>query len=276
MVIYLFPLLLFSLWAKAHIIQDTISHLEPSFDSKSSTLVLVSSGKVLKLNAEKRKDLNPLLKAMNDKKRITFDINADRTINSWETHPHSEKVKNQTAKGHFSFEPTILESLESVKKIFKDLRPNSTSWSQCFNRAHIWAYESHQKYQLYSMKVFLFFSSKYIRRYDYEWWFHVSPYTLDNKEKITERVLDLNFAKSPLLMKAWTDIFMINKASCAVVERYSQYRQGQDKVDCHLIKTSMYYLQPLDLDKWERNGTEKINWNSYEIRRAYRNGFNVW
>jgi hypothetical protein len=127
------------------------------------------------------------------------------------------------------------------------------------------------------MKVFLFFTSKYIRRYDYEWWFHVAPYTLTQEdEEVRERVLDFKFTRSPLLMKNWTDLFMINKASCPVVGKYSEYRQQQDREDCYLMKESMYFLQPLDLSQLEETGRGKTNWNSFEIKRAYRNGFGIW
>lgn len=173
--------------------------------------------------------------------------------------------------------PTVLSSLDEVREIFKNLRRGSTSWSQCFNRAHIWAYESKKAYDLNSMKVFLFFTTKYIRRYDYEWWFHVSPYALTEEEGgVEERVLDFRFSRSPLQVKTWTDLFMINKASCPVVGKYSEYRQNQDQEDCYLMKASMYYLQPLDLSSLEETGRERNSWNSYEVRRAYRNGFGIW
>jgi hypothetical protein len=88
-----------------------------------------------------------------------------------------------------------------------------------------------------------------------------------------ERVLDYMFLYSPTNMQRWTDYFMLNDAICPTVTKYSDYANHQEKAHCYLIKTSMYYYQPLDLDKLERNGSHKNEWVNWEVNNAYRQGF---
>ena len=258
-------------------VTDRISHIEEDQESNGPTLILLSHGKVVKYFSQTKLNDELLDSARREKRLVKFNLEKNRLLRSFDILPFASRLERENTSWAFTYEPTILNSLDEAISIFKNLRRGSTSWSQCFNRAHIWAYESKNKYDLDSMKAFLFFTSKYIRRYDYEWWFHVSPYTLTQEEgEVKERVLDFRFSKTPLFMKSWTDLFMLNKASCPIVEKYSQYRQNQDQEDCYLIKTSMYYLQPLDLSNLEETGRERSKWNDYEIRRAYRNGFGRW
>lgn len=126
------------------------------------------------------------------------------------------------------------------------------------------------------MKMFIFYTRKYIREYDFQWWFHVAPYTYVKIQEANEqRILDRTFAREPLAVKSWTDIFMKNKVDCSVITKYSDYENHQESQYCYLYKASMYYLQPLDLENHEQTGATKTKWLDYEVSRAYWNGFGM-
>lgn len=265
---FLFLLTLVSLSSFAGTYHGSIVHLDRK--ENHPTLIYLSDGHVLKITDS---DERTLLK--NQRVTYHFKTNSRREVLSF----YEEEIRPE--KGLRSeksdYAPTVLTSLLEAQNVFKNLRRGARGSSQCYNRAHVWAYESKKNFNLDSMKVFLFFTSKYIREYDYIWWFHVAPFTYVQENGFkTERVLDLSFTKGPTQMKDWTDKFMENKSVCLPVTRYSEYERNQEKAYCYLYRASMYYVQPLDLEYLETDGTEKAAWLNYELKRAYRNGFGVW
>ena len=263
-------------WA-THKIEDSIAHIDIGKKSSEVTLILLSGGLVLKTSQGDKKDLSHLQLAREEKRILEFTFEDDRSVIDITT-PTS--VNNSPSKGASEksvYLPSVLEDKDVMEKIFKSFRRGTTPWSQCYNRAHIWSYESKLKFNLDSMKVFMFYTSRYIRNYDFKWWFHVSPFTyIRDGETSEERVLDGLFSTEPIAMKKWTDKFMANKALCPSITKYSQYRHRQEMEDCYLLKTSMYYVQPLDLEKLERNNFQKTSWSDYEVKRAYRNAFKIY
>jgi hypothetical protein len=124
------------------------------------------------------------------------------------------------------------------------------------------------------MKVFMFFTAKYIREYHYQWWFHVSPFTyVKANDEVSERVLDYYFMKEPVSMRTWSDHFIAPKTECPTVNHYSEYDQHQYDSYCYLMKVPMYYWQPQDLEKLEQDQTQRLNFVPDEISFAYWQGF---
>jgi hypothetical protein len=240
------------------------------------TLLLLESGDVVKVPTKTNKAvMSDLSEARFDHRIIKFEVDKDRFVKSWSKISSPRHPGKRIESGRqLDYEPTILNGQDEANSIFKKLNSRYRRRSECYNRAHIWSYESLSRFGLKSMKVFLFFTRKYIREYDFGWWFHVSPFTyvMENGEP-QERVLDYMFVYSPSDMKKWTDYFMSNDATCTTVNRYSDYSNHQEKAYCYLIKTSMYYYQPLDLDKLESTGSEKQEWINWEVNNAYRQGF---
>lgn len=145
--------------------------------------------------------------------------------------------------------------------------------SQCYNRSHVWAYEGKQKGTTFQ-KAFLFFSDSYIERYRFPWWFHNSTYALVNmRGMVEERVMDKTFSPYPLKFKLWTDLFMKNKVECAVISKYSDYAGKPGTDDCFIIKSSIYFWQPKDLDAFERTGVLKSRFIDWEIQYAYKQAY---
>jgi hypothetical protein len=175
-----------------------------------------------------------------------------------------------------NFEPTIFNNMEIAGQYFKTMRTDTRKRSQCFNRAHVWTYElSRRNYASQNIKmrkIFIFFTSRYIRNYNYKWWFHVAPLAkVANQNE--DVVFDREFARVPQLVTDWKNDYMKNKAFCPEVFYYSDYRQNQNSQDCYFIKTSMYYWEPTDIENLEKTGVEKTSWVRWEIEAAYRQGF---
>lgn len=169
-----------------------------------------------------------------------------------------------------SYEPTNLSSMEQATAAFKLMNRKHQRDSQCYNRAHVWTYEEFNRSGLRSMKLFMFFTRSYIRKYRYKWWFHVTPMTYVNGTAIT---MDRTFMKGPVAIKTWTDNFIYSKRNCPVISKYSQYRDNQEAEHCYLHPASMYYWQPRDLENNERNGYTKTNWIKKEVDWAYYEAF---
>jgi hypothetical protein len=169
----------------------------------------------------------------------------------------------------FSPAPSILAGLEEAQKIFQEASYKKKE-SQCYNRAHVWSYEWFKHHEIYSQKTWLFFTRKYIRKFKFDWWFHVAPSVVVNENEIPRhRIMDVKYSKGPIESKRWTDIFMRNKASCPLIKTYSEYANYPESGWCFLMRTSMFYYQPFDMEMLETWGTKRINWYGPELRQAF-------
>lgn len=272
--IIFFLITVISYGAVADTHQAAISYIDYPVSGEKDTLLYLSDALVVKLPA--RKDITFYEEARRDGTILEFTTDDERYVLEAEEISPQPDEEMPSEEPFENFTPSVLKSPEEARTIFNSLRRNSRSSSQCYNRAHVWAYESRNKYQLDSMKVFMFYTRKYIREYNFHWWFHVAPFTyIGNNGSAQESVLDRKFTKGPTDMKSWTDIFMKNKVTCPVISKYTDYENHQEKEYCYLYKASMYYVQPLDLEKLEETGRTKNQWLDYELRRAYWNGFGM-
>lgn len=180
--------------------------------------------------------------------------------------------KNYTTSPNYT--PSVVSGKATLSGIFAGQRTDTKRRSQCFHRAYVWAYEEFRKSGRLLTKHFLFFTRRYIREYRYKWWFHVAPSTLyeDENGKREFMMLDRTFSKSPLTVKQWTDQFISSKRSCPVVYVYSHYNNNQESEHCYLIPTPAYYLQPLDIENFEKTGVEKRSFQNGDINLSYSRG----
>jgi hypothetical protein len=176
------------------------------------------------------------------------------------------------------YTPSVLPSVDYAQEVF-NAQDRATKWrSQCYNRAHGWAFDMWRKYKVNSMKMFLFFTRRFIEEYKYKWWFHVAPYVMVETENgPTEMIMDVSFMKGPTELKKWTDYFLrATKPVCPEVKKYSDYRNNQMVQDCYVMKTSMYYRSPMDLELLEKQGRQELDWNLNEVREARKQAFKNW
>ncbi len=172
-----------------------------------------------------------------------------------------------------AYTPSVLSSSQAQSAFFSMDRRTKSS-SQCYNRAHGWAYDMWRTRGIYSEKLFLFFTRKYIRAYNYHWWFHVVP--MVQVSGIGSQPMDRSYAGGPRNVRTWTNIFMHNNAECPFVSKYSDYRNHQFEQWCYLIRRPMYFRQPLDIRRQEQTGRVKTSFLTWEVRQARRQAFIHW
>jgi hypothetical protein len=147
--------------------------------------------------------------------------------------------------------------------------------SQCYNRAHMWSYESLVKNKVSLGKIWIFFTKKYIRENKYKWWFHIAPYT-EVAADGQKYILDRGFTLIPYNVQNWKNLFITTKANCPVITKYSEYSKNQYAEDCYLMYSSQYYWQPWQLKSLERKGYRTWGYKQKDLRITYRNALTKW
>ncbi len=246
---------------------------------EDETLIFLSNGKVSKLTHTNNDTLMALETARDQSSWVNITLDKNRNIialSSSDMIGTSEPFLN---RNHFkslgTFKPTVIESMTRAREIFDEARYNPKE-SQCYNRAHVWSYEWRVNHNILTSKIWLFFTRKYIRKYNFDWWFHVAPMLHVNiGGRMMERVADIKYARAPLRIKQWTDIFLRNDAECPLVENYSDGADYPESRWCYIMKSSMYYYQPVDLEANEKYGTDRSSWNEEEVRGSYLEAFDI-
>lgn len=245
-------------------------------------LILLTNGRVARMSNNKMNLAADLLRAREEKTLLQITIDEHTEL------LHLEEVSDATPsedastpdlndEKDFLYTPSVIGSPEAAKRIFADHRYNAKE-SQCFNRAHIWAYEWRKNHNLYSSKIWIFFTRKFLRSYaTFEWWFHVAPMVHVNENgSVKERAMDIKYSSRPLPIQDWANIFMKGKGPCATVSNYSEHANYPYEGYCYFQKSSMYYYQPSDIEFLEKFGTEKRTWVEAEVREAYREAFDIY
>lgn len=239
-------------------------------------LIFLSTGQVVSFPTGDSKSFSLLREAIQNKNWFIITINEEREIIRItkidppleSTQPEKNLLRTE------SFKPSILKKMDQARTFFYEARNNARQESQCYNRAHVWSYEWRIKNNLYSSKAWLFFTRKFIRKYKFEWWFHVAPMIhVVTDGEVKERIMDIKYAKGPIKLKNWTNIFLRDNADCPVVEKYSDQANFPESGSCFVMKSSMYYYQPVDLEKKEMTGEEKSRWFRPEVENAYLDAF---
>jgi Glutaminase len=275
----LFLLLSLPTLANTMVIKTQIEKIDYPHSIGEPVLLFLKSGNVLKISNAKSDLLKEIQSFEEARATIEFSYDGKREILSAEetTPPILMSLPTAPQKSlQEAYMPSLLPDLTAAKKLFFDHRTPKSGETQCYNRAAVWTYEWRLSQKIYSNKIWIFFTQKYIRKYDFEWWFHVSPMVnvvVDGK--IKERVMDMKYARGPLSIQQWTNIFMKDDAACPVVTKYSDHANFPESNTCFLQKSSMYFYQPIDLETMERFGNEKTGWVIPEVRAAYEEAFAV-
>lgn len=219
---------------------------------------------------------NELKRLIINAKAIEVDINdKNKLLSALSITPSTQQGPiSKTIEERPPYTPTILSSFSEAEQMFERLNPDYKRVSQCYNRAHIWAYEEFNKNQIHSMKTFVFFTASYIERNGFNWWFHVAPmvYVQENNRPV-EYVLDYRYAHSPLRIKEWTDMFVFNKRPCKITTKFSEYDVNPQTEECYLINTTMYYWQPQDIHNQELQNRYKSSFENFDVKASYQEAF---
>lgn len=256
---------------------NTITSTIHSFDidpKGDDHFIKLNSGEVIFVN-----DLNVIEELQKNKKNelVEFSLDKNNELVYWNSLSVKEPVESFTDKPTTSpvYQPTLISGKENLMAIFQGLRKDTRRRSECYHRAYVWAYEEHKKSNRMLTKHFLFFTRRYIREYRYRWWFHVAPSALFANDDGSQEfiIFDRTFMNGPASIKEWTDSFIASRRHCPVVYVYSHYNNNQESQHCYLIPTPMYYLQPLDIENFEKKGVEKQNFVPWDLNLSYRKGF---
>ncbi len=272
-----FGLLIAFLSFSSHALKEVVSgihEIDYGKELNDDDLILLENGHVIKISQSKRDQFTAIFRDKSEDPFYRFKIDENRFVIDI-TKEKRNKIQNEIIKKMvpFQYTPTTVSSLSQAKRYHGEARYNPKD-SQCFNRAMIWSYEWWRDHELKSNKIFIFFTRNYIRKFNFEWWFHVAPYVHVLKErKIVERVMDIKYANSPLPIPSWTNIFMKNNAKCPVITKYSDYADFPFEGFCYIQRTHMFTYQPSDLQMYEAWGYTKKNFNFNEIKNAYKEAF---
>ena len=239
-------------------------------------MLMLASGDVAFYPKTKGTTFEYLVRAIKTKEWFEITINSEREIIyiSKLPRPQANQFYDKLMALRAEYTPTVLPSLEKANEVFSLGRKDAKKVSQCFNRAHIWSYEWETKHNVQTSKVWLYFTRKYIRRYRFEWWFHVAPTVLvkiDNQ--IKERVMDLKYLKGPSTIKQWSDTFLRDRSDCPIIKKFSDYANFPESSMCYVQRSNPYFYQPVDLEKFEHLGEEKMGWVSSDVSSAYLEAF---
>ena len=264
------------------VIKTQIHDIDIGFE-KEVALIYLSTGQVVKFPTADKQQIEKLKTSAKNDKWFSLTINNKREIIKIEEILGIFKHKKKTfyksiLADEEIYRPSILKDLETAKKLFFAARADHRKESQCYNRAHVWSYEWRIKNNLYSSKAWVFFTRKFIRKYEFEWWFHVAPMVhVVIDDKVKERVMDIKYSprSGPVSLNQWTRIFMRDNADCPVVEKYTDHANFPESGSCFLMKSSMYYYQPVDLEEKQIPGMTKSRWLETEVRHAFLEAFDV-
>lgn len=237
-------------------------------------LIMFENGHTAFMNSAKTKSLlNEMKESLNRDETIRVKLDNKLNVLSVETISSQGRYEESLPEPLASYDPSIV-TIAAASSAFKNMRRDYQNNSQCYNRAHIWTYEEFKRTSMRSGKLFLFFTSKYIRNYRYKWWFHVTPFAyVGGSSQSSWLTMDRRYTAGLLSTKTWTDVFMHNNATCPVVYKYYDYRNHQKTQDCYLIPTSMYFWQPRDIERQERTGYVKTQYINSEINHSYWEAF---
>jgi hypothetical protein len=250
-------------------------------------LVLLKSGHVAKLPTWNKSQIDELQNAKASSQNLSIVLDENRNIISTEyfstqatkglnpnlmTNPNGMYVR----KSMLQYIPTTIKDMATAKQYFKKAKLPSKEETQCFNRAAVWTYEWWKEHSLKSNKILIFFTRNYIRRYNFEWWFHIAPYVHVMEEgKVVERVMDRKYSGGPLPFRKWTNIFTNKDPECPVITKYSDYADNPYVGECYITRTHMFTYQPADLQMYEAWNYTKEAFNMNEIKWAYEEAFSA-
>src|SRR6478735_936580 len=168
--------------AKADTVYTTVFNVFES--SKTERLLILSGvdGRIYKTfkNEEQLKRMKSLVGRIVRLENVNQGKEA--VITNIQVAQANEVDERTTDLNHFrynqlrQFAPTDLQSVEKATEIFNNmLNDGDKGRSQCFKRAHMWAFDMWSQMGIQSEKLFIFWSKRYQILEEFDWWFHVAP-----------------------------------------------------------------------------------------------------
>jgi hypothetical protein len=268
--------LLFSFTLNAKTLKGKIESVDQGFEEKPH-LIFVDTGVVLFLDTTKDNLFKSILESKKTNKMIQFEVDQNQNLLSTMTIRDVRPSVEMNYTSHFDvpYYPTIVEDVTAAFNIMQKMRSDyRDDQGQCYNMAHVWAYEEFKRSDLHSMKLFMFFTTKYVREYRYTWWFHATPLVyVDEITKVAKMTLDRRYTVQPLYIKDWTDNFIKSKRECKLVKKLAQVNRDAKVEDCYLIETDMHILHTRDIRSRDLGQTLKEGFIKTEVEYARTEAF---
>lgn len=181
-----------------------------------------------------------------------------------------------------NYTPSNVDSMDLAKELFDSLKDRTKWFTQCFNRAHIWAKQMYNSHQVESMKILIYYTKKYRREIKGKWWFHIAPMIDVNGEHV---VLDKEFFRGPVSATTWEKKFTskmeakgIKGYRCKVIKNIKEFydEENQKNEYCNIQVASMYYWEPNDMSRLDKTGQEKTEFINWELKSAAKEVFWRW
>lgn len=284
-----FTLLAFTMFAHTWAVraESVITTVFNVFESERTERILVLSGTDGRIYKMRKSEANlKRLKGMVGQVVVVdyAEVSEEAIINSIEVARANQVDQRTMDLNHFqynelrTFAPTDLQSYEAANTLFQSmLNDGDKGRSQCFKRAHMWAYDMWSQMGISSQKLFIFYTKRYSILEDFEWWFHVTPLVTVNGVDYT---MDGTFMEKPVTIKEWKDHFIkSDKITCPMIDNYLKFDNDlhpeyQWNRLCYLMKTPMYNFRPLDIEDRDLRGIKRNHWVLEELqdaRRAFKN-----
>lgn len=268
-------ILFFNGSAKADVILTTVFNVFESIRTERLLVLSGMDGRIYKMPGSEA-NKSHLKSLVGQVVKLTFyNAGNESIISRIERANPTEYNPREMDLNHFRynelrlFAPSDLQSDDDAMRIFSSmLNDGDRRRSQCFKRAHIWAYDMWSNLGIYSEKIFIFYTQRYIQLEDFEWWFHVAPMV---NVKSKETVFDGTFMAKPVSVQEWQQHFIKSKKiTCPLIENYSAYENHQWNRLCFLMKVPMYYFTPRDIENRDKKGIRKNHWVLEELQDARR------
>lgn len=269
-------------------ITTKVVHIEPT--ALNHEIFVTHKGRVFEVDPKNTETLSILDQAREKNLKVELEIetgekfNLDKNIEKIlsavivEAYTAPKEVSvNYTPMDNYS--PSNVQSYERATEIFKSLNKKTKRWSQCFNRAHIWSKHMYDDYKVDSMKILIYYTKKYRKEVSKKWWFHIAPMINVQGEYY---VMDREFTSKPVTNDEWEKIFTKKIKDktyrCKKIDNIKEYYESNNSVNefCNIQYTSMYYWEPNDMSRLDKEASAKTQWIDWEIKVASREAFKKW
>jgi hypothetical protein len=285
----LFGLLLITSFSAQAAITTNVVHIEqPVTNVENAEVFVTHEGRVFEVDPSNTELLEKLEVAKNENLKVELEVeeglhfeysNAIEKILDVEL-LEKEIVDEETMLTPMTdYQPSNVESYEKATEIFKGLITKTKMFSQCFNRAHIWAKQMYDNHNVDSMKILIYYTKKYRKEVSKKWWFHIAPMVDVNGQFY---VMDREFTRKPVTDVQWEKIFTgkMNNPTyrCKKIANIKEYYDSNNMNNeyCNIQHTSMYYWEPNDMSRLDKKGVQKTDWVNWELRAAAKEAFKGW
>lgn len=148
---------------------------------------------------------------------------------------------------------SVLTEFES-KNVWREMRTDFNSGSECFNRAMSWTYDINKRYGYEAKKILIHYSYKYNKELSAKWGFHIAPmYNIEGNDTVFDKGF-FPWLHAPLTPKMWQEKFLTTGEQKLVEHRIkisNKIKKLKNEID-ELDRSSEFYFETL----WKKQ--EKI------------------